>query len=774
MRYLILSFLLFLTELDAQRLPTEMKFSQDGKRLISGGDPTDGFFQLNKIRRIELQFDQSDYWTRLTSNYQSKTDLPARLIHDGKTYIDVGVRFKGQTSYQRVTTMKKSFNITMDYKDSTQNLKGYETINLNNSFEDNSFIREVFYENITRPFSQSLKANFVHLYINGQDWGLYPCIQALDGDYTDEWFLSNEGARWRCERTTTSGGGGMGGGFGAGTSTLNFLGDDPKLYTPHYNLKKSTIENPWEKLMQMTKVLNTVPLAQLEDTLNKVLDIDRALWFLAKEIMFGDDDSYINKGGMDYYCIYQKDMDRFVPLEYDANSVMKGMTSSWSIFLKDNSVQFPLANRLFAVPALRQRYLAHFRTMFNQALDTNHFTTTVNSLYGMIDSLVQSDSKKLMTYSAWQSEKNVMLNWMRSRRSFILNNTEFKQAGVKIEWVGLKTNGVLDANPTSNESPTITSKVNNTSGIRKVNLYYGIGFDGAFTRVEMSDDGNHGDETAGDGIYGANIPAFPQASYVRYYVESIANNSAGTATYLPEGAEHDVFIYQVKLDPSSFNEVVINEIMASNVSSASDQDGEYDDWIELYNKSNTPIDISRWILTDNPSNFDKYRIADGTILQPDNYLIVWADENGKQTGLHANFKLSASGEEVFLLDSTGKHVDYVKFGQQESDKGFARRPNGTGPFIVQDQTYNGNNNTSSIIDINKLDKFIIYPNPANNLLNILNLEKGEYSYQLINQIGEIVLSGRSSGTTVLGLESISSGIYYLKLNGKTKKLLIAK
>ncbi|NOT37744.1 MAG: T9SS type A sorting domain-containing protein [Saprospiraceae bacterium] len=773
MKLLIVILTLANLQIIAQSLPLEMKFSADGKRLVSGGDPTDGFFQLNKIRRIELEFDQANYWTLLTSNYQSKTDLPARLIHDGKTYNDVGVRFKGQTSYQRVTTMKKSFNITMDYKDSTQNLKGYETINLNNSFEDNSFSREVFYENLTRPFSQSLKANFVHLFINGQDWGLYPCVQALDGDYVKEWFLSNEGARWRCERTTT-GGGGPGGNFGAGTSTLNYLGDSPNLYTPHYTLKKSTITDHWEKLAFMTKVLNTVPLAQLEDTLNKVLDVDRALWFLAKEIMFGDDDSYINKGGMDYYCIYQKDVDRFVPLEYDANSVMSGNTATWSIFLKETNVQFPLANRLFAVPALRQRYLAHFRTMFKQALDSTHFVGTLNSIYGMIDTLVNSDPKKLMTYTAWQNEKNNLFNWMRNRRTFIQNNAEFKQAGVKIDWVKLATNGVLNENPGSYETAVITAKVENTAGTKKVNLYYGSGYDGKFTRIEMADDGKHGDEAAGDGIFGGEIPSFPQATFVRYYIESIANNSSSTAVYMPEGAEHDVFIYQVKVDPSSSNEVVINELMASNTNSIADQDGEYDDWIELYNKSKSPVDISGWILTDNSTNLDKYRVPTGTILMPESYLIIWADENGKQVGYHANFKLSSSGEEVFLLDSTGKQVDYVKFGQQESDKGYARMPNGTGSFIIQNHTFNKNNNTTKTSNPLSETEFDIYPNPARDIVFIESKSSNEFQYQLVNQLGVTILSGRATGETTLDIRNIPSGLYFIRINNGIKKLLVER
>lgn len=767
---LFLSLILFFKNLDAQNPPIEMNFSIDGKRLSSGTNPVDGFYQLYKIRIIELQFDQPDYWTQLLNNYQSKKDLPATLVYDGKTYPNVGVRFKGQTSFQRVTGQKKSFNITLDYADETQDLKGYETLNLNNSYEDNSFIREVLYENLTRPYCPSLKANYVHLYINGQDWGLYPNIQALDNDYVKEWFLSSDGTRWRCERTTP-GGGGMGG-FGAGTSSLNYLGDDTTLYKPHYTLKKTSLENPWSDLVRVTKVLNTVPLAQLEDTLNKVLDIDRTLWFLAKEIVFGDDDSYINKGGMDYYAIYQKDVERLIPLEYDANSIMKAQTSTWSLFLKENDTKFPLANRLFAVPSLRQRYLAHVRTMVHQALDSVNFTAAVNELYSMIDTLVQSDPKKLMSYTAWQNEKNVLLTWRRNRLNYALNNTEFNQQGNTISEVLYASAGIIGRAPNESESMEIQAKIAGNIAVESAYLYYSPGYDGYFKKVQMFDDGLHDDANANDGIFGASIPPHSSGSFVRYYIESRANNTAKTSSFMPEGAEHDVYIYQVNVNPSSSNEVVINELMASNKTSVQDQDGEYDDWIELYNKSKNDIDISRWILTDNPANLDKYRIPEGTILKADAYLIIWADENGKQNGYHANFKLSADGEQVLLLDSTGLMVDQVSFGPQPEDKGFARKPNGTGDFVIQNHTFNKNNDLIIAIADEVKDRFSFYPNPAEKWIRIACENAEDIQLKVIDLQGKIHLSEMVRDGQHIDLSHIPGGFYLINTNGQSHKLLI--
>lgn len=95
------------------------------------------------MHTIELFFDEASYWTLLTNNYQSaRFDLGAVMVLDGDTLAaEVGVRFKGQNLLQpKPEQPKKSFNITLDFADPSQDVDGYETLNLNNCFEDPTFI----------------------------------------------------------------------------------------------------------------------------------------------------------------------------------------------------------------------------------------------------------------------------------------------------------------------------------------------------------------------------------------------------------------------------------------------------------------------------------------------------------------------------------------------------------------------------------------------------------------------------------------------------------
>ena len=125
--------------------------------------------------------------------------------------------------------------------------------------------------------------------------------------------------------------------------------------------------------------------------------------------------------------------------------------------------------------------------------------------------------------------------------------------------------------------------------------------------------------------------------------------------------------------------LVINEFMASNRSSVSDPQGQCDDWIEIYNYGSIAIDIGGFYLTDDLSDPTKWRILDGipvlTTIPPNGYLLIWADNDTAYSGLHANFKLDAAGEQIALFDYDGSTlIDSVVFGEQTADISYGRYP----------------------------------------------------------------------------------------------------
>ncbi len=144
-------------------------------------------------------------------------------------------------------------------------------------------------------------------------------------------------------------------------------------------------------------------------------------------------------------------------------------------------------------------------------------------------------------------------------------------------------------------------------------------------------------------------------------------------------------------------DIVINEFMTQN-DSIPDPAGEFDDWIELYNNTTNTINLSGLYLTDDDANPTKWQFPTNTLITPNGFLIVWADENIGQIGLHANFQLSTSGGYIRLSNTDVSILDSISYNLQAANRSMARVPNGTGPFVQGRPTFNAHNGNFIIPD----------------------------------------------------------------------------
>jgi hypothetical protein len=130
----------------------------------------------------------------------------------------------------------------------------------------------------------------------------------------------------------------------------------------------------------------------------------------------------------------------------------------------------------------------------------------------------------------------------------------------------------------------------------------------------------------------------------------------------------------------------VNEILASNDFTNSDEFEGFDDWIEIYNSGIVAIDIGGMYISDDLTNVANYQIPETnpelTTIQPGGYLIIWCDKEPDQGVLHADIKLSGTGEDAVLTDKDGTTIiDYYTFGEQTTDISIGRSPDGTENWI---------------------------------------------------------------------------------------------
>lgn len=690
-------------------LPKEMHFSDDGERLETGGKYNGKFYKESTLETLYIDFDQSDFKQQLSNNKEAKVLIAATVRYKDEVLENVGVRYRGNTSYSRAND-KKSWKLKLDWQVEGQDLNGYNDLKLNNSYEDESNMREVLFANISRKNIPSTRGNFMRVMVNGVDHGIHASVQQMNKDHVKEWFLDKDATRWRAETPEGSGGGGFGGGFGgfggggsgsgeceggesgfgiifgACKSTLNNLGANGSDYEPYYTLKGSDVDEPWQDLANAAYTMGTASAENMYAELGQVMDVDAALWHIAMDVLYTDDDSYMFKGGMDYYVYFDVATGRIVPIEYDGNSAMDlQFKTSWTPFYNIDSVDFPLMNILVNIPELRQRYLAHFRTLMEEGFDPSEMAAKIDDYMALIESAALGADIKQYSDDEFLQAVQDLKGYFVDRKAFLAENAELKaeDANVTVSDVVDSVAGQPSVRPSSEQSVDVSVSV--TGNVDSVNLYYGTGLAGTFQKMSMDQ---------GKGSYFATIPAQDKGEFVRYYIEAISGNTYKTATYSPAGAEHDVYIYQVKAAESVDSAVVINELMASNKTTQADETGEYGDWIELYNNSDQDVDLTGYFLTDEDTKLERWAFPGGSKIAANSTLIVWVDDNQDlTTGLHTNFKLSKDGESIILVNPSLQFADQVTFEGAEDDVSYARSPNGTGDFVwTSSPTFNAKNN----------------------------------------------------------------------------------
>lgn len=119
--------------------------------------------------------------------------------------------------------------------------------------------------------------------------------------------------------------------------------------------------------------------------------------------------------------------------------------------------------------------------------------------------------------------------------------------------------------------------------------------------------------------------------------------------------------------------VLINEFVAKNTTGIEDEVGEREDWIELHNPTAAAITVGGLYLTDDITNPTKWQIPTGNVLQPNETMHIWCDEQRTQGPLHANFKLNNEGEELAIYDGTGLiQLDYISYGKLRRNNSLGR------------------------------------------------------------------------------------------------------
>jgi hypothetical protein len=374
-------------------------------------------YDMATVRTLFFEFEDSNWERELMAFKETDIEVPATLTVDGKVYKEVGVKFRGNSSFSMVPEgQKHSFNVSMDSFVKDQSLLGYTTLNLLNSHADPSYLHAVLFLQAAREFMPAPKANYVRVVINGENWGIYPNVEQMNKTFLKEWYKTGDGVRWKVPGSLNA------------RKGLEYWGDDPARYKFAYEIKGKDDPKAWSAFVELVRVLNTTPPDRLEAALSRILDIDGALRFLALDMTFANNDGYWTRGSD--FAVYLDPTGRFHVLISDVNEAFGGVGGGFAtnggpygpdplVGLNDTSK--PLRSKLLAVPALRAKYLAYCREIATKWLDWKSLGPLATKYQALISTEVRADNRKIYSFSEFE-EGPILLKQIADRRySMIVN-----------------------------------------------------------------------------------------------------------------------------------------------------------------------------------------------------------------------------------------------------------------------------------------------------------------------------------------------------------------
>ena len=712
-----------------------------------------GFYKDGDIHEVKITFTQTNWDYLLDSFYVDGDEerLLASIEINGETFDSVGIRYKGFSSVS-VDRKKNPFNIKLDYV-KEQDYNGVDKLKLGNVIQDPSFIREALSYEIARKYMPASGSNYVTLYINNVYWGVYSNVQDVDKGFLRASFGSGENTFVKANPESLDLN-------GENCNLSNSPGTDSMDYTSLYEMKS---DYGYSDLYELIDVLNNTP-SNIEDVLN----VDRTLWMHALNYVLVNFDGYI--GYAQNYYLYKDGNGQFNPILWDLNQSFGSFRlTDASDYFQGFSVQQaqqidplshynstsvyarPLMRNLFNNDRYRKMYLAHIKTITEENFANGAYKIRASALQTAIDSDVMSDPNKFYSNSDFMDNltKTVSdlvdypgISDLMDNRSTYLENYTGYSGGPEITIPNhlLSGNNISISTTISNATEVILAYRDNNSSL--------------FIKTPMLDDGMHNDGASGDGVYGAIINNKEALQYYVYAENSVAGS------FSPSRAAYE--FYSLKKTPK----LVINEICASNDNIIMDPQGDYEDWIELYNNTNEEISLKGYSLSDDNSDLQQWMFPD-TVIEANGYLLIWADKDDGDSGLHAEFKLSASGESVFLSNDSNQLIDEVTFGAIPTDTTYGRSLNGVGDFYIMGPTPSAENQNVIVSiknDILTENKVLIYPNPVNDLLHVELSKEDKFSLTILNASGCIVhKEDNPNSKSQIDVSTYPAGLYLIQI-----------
>lgn len=455
---------------------------------------------------------------------------------DGQKLENIGVRFRGNNSYQ--TGMKRNpFQIKLNFSDPEQNYQGYSSIKLSSALRDPSMVREVLFHEIAGNYMPSPQAAYTKLYVNDEYVGVFINLESVDGQFLRNHFESDgnpffkAGVDYKPVFDDT----------GCKQNIYGSLEYEENIdcYRGNFEMKS---DRGWADLQELTRVLSKEPAK-----IDRVLDVDHALWMIALNNVMVNLSSYSGSKSINYY-LYKDDNGRFQPVNWDLNlsfGSFKNTGSGSDLDLRDlqkldpllhaDNPLKPLISQLLSDPLYKKIYLAHVRQINNDYFASGAYEKRAQELQAMIVVPFSDDKNNVYNLDEFQrslretigrkSKIPGILELMEKRSRFLKRHPELTALPSAISDIAVQGRGKFE----NQRVNTFRITANADRFPKKLIIYYRFADNQPYASMVMMEEPS-ADMPSGKKSFSANIEAKNEDAVLDYYI--LAEN-AGTVSFSP-------------------------------------------------------------------------------------------------------------------------------------------------------------------------------------------------------------------------------------------------
>ncbi|MBQ7344480.1 MAG: CotH kinase family protein [Oscillospiraceae bacterium] len=423
----------------------------------------DRIFDTSYVHTIDIRLDDPETFL---ATCQSEEYTACDVVIDGEVFRTVGIRGKGNTSLSTVAAMdsqRYSFKLEFDQYDSTQSYHGLDKLSLNNLIQDNTMMKDYLTYQMMGKFGVAAPlCSFVYITINGEDFGLYLAVEAVEESFLQRNYGTDYGHLYKPDSIQMGGGRGNGqdfdfsalaqdqeqpqkGGMDAGSKgtddvKLQYIDDYPESYSAILSsCKTDATSTDHLRLIQSLKALSS-------GDIDAVVDTDAVLRYFVVHNYVVNGDSYTGSMVHNYY-LYEED-GTLAMIPWDYNLAFGTFQAANADAAVNDDIDAPLSVTGEGLPMIdwiwgSETYTQRYHDLFRQFLDTVDPQSIIHQADTLIAPYVEKDPTKFCTYEEYRTGVQTLLDFCELRAQSVDLQLSGEEAAVDTTSLTLSDMGTM-------------------------------------------------------------------------------------------------------------------------------------------------------------------------------------------------------------------------------------------------------------------------------------------------------------------------------------------